>query len=223
MVLPEEARKALASLAQSEAERIEKYGHVRPPISTEHAGQTFVAVGPRLLYHSGWKTFHDFLFSYVGFVFEKEWFTNELSQALENRHPLMQWYHFLPEFQAARKGETAKGKIAKVPTPPAQISALLSFAYDLYKLEHHSLLPERLVTRLKRKDQFQGARYETYVAAAFVRAGFTISLEDEGDLSSSHCEFSAIHGYTGSKYSIEAKSRHRTGFLGQAGQSKPLS
>jgi hypothetical protein len=100
------------------------------------------------------------------------------------------------------------------------ISALLSFAYDLYTLEHHSLLPQRLVARLQRKDQFQGARCETYVAAAFVRAGFTIELEDEIYQNASHCEFSATHSDTGHKYSVEAKSRHRTGFLGQSGKRK---
>ena len=110
----------------------------------------------------------------------------------------------------------------KVDAPPAHVSALLAFAYDLYTLENHSLLQQSFVKRLMRKEHFQGARYEMYVAAATIRAGFTIELEDESDVSSSHCEFTATYLLTGAKYSVEAKSRHRTGYLGQAGQPEPL-
>jgi hypothetical protein len=222
-MLPEEARSILTAVTQREAARIEKYGHVRAPIAKKYAGQTVVAVGSRLLFHPNWKTFHDFLFCYIGAVFEKDWFAAELGQALEERHPLMQWYDVWFRFYAEHRGDVAEGEINRIDEPPAQISALLSFAYDLYTLEHHGLLPRRLVDRLKRKDQFQGARYEAYVAAAFVRAGFRIGLEDESDLCSSHCEFSAAHSATDSKYAVEAKSRHRAGFLGQAGQPKPFA
>ncbi|MGC2651990.1 MAG: hypothetical protein WA304_14435 [Candidatus Cybelea sp.] len=102
------------------------------------------------------------------------------------------------------------------------VSALLSFAYDLYTLENYSLLPKRLVKRLQHTDQFQGARYETYVAAAFVRAGFVVTPEDERDVTSSHCEFTAVNAATGEAYSVEAKSRHRAGYLGRPGAPTPL-
>jgi hypothetical protein len=220
--VPHEVRQELIRRTLLQARWVEKYGHVRPPIAAKHAGQTFVAVGSRLLYDPRWKTFHDFLFTYIGSVFEKDWFKDELTKPLEERHPLMQWYDLLHQFQKTHHHEHAEGEIVHVPAPPAQISALLSFAYDLYTLEHHSLLPQRLVARLNRKDQFQGARYETYVASAFVRAGYDITLEDESDQSTSHCEFSAVHRDTGSTYSIEAKSRHRSGFLGQAGRPQNL-
>lgn len=132
----------------------------------------------------------------------------------------MQWYQLLREFGGTQKHRP--GEVRKIESPPAQISALLSFAYDLYTLEHHGLLSERLVSRLKQPDLFQGARYEAFVAAACVRAGFDIELEDESDGSSTHCEFTARHRGTGAKYSVEAKSRTRSGFLGQAGPRKPL-
>jgi hypothetical protein len=204
-----------------EVERVAKYGYVRAPIAVKHAGTTFVAVGARLLHDPRWKTFHDFLFTYIGTVFEQDWFTQELSLPLERRHPLMQWYDALRVLGEARRFR--RGEPARVNNPPARVSALLSFAYDLYTLEHHGLLPQQLVERLKRKDQFQGARYEAYVAAAFVRAGFTIVLEDESDNTASHCEFGATHIATGATYSVEAKSRHRPGVLGQAGTPQPWS
>ena len=222
MELPEEARRALAEAQLREAERIRRYGHVRPPISARHNGETFVAVGPRLFHHPKWKTFHDFLFTYIGAVFEKDWFATELGEPLEKRHPLMQWYQAWFDFWEVHKSDVALGEINKVGSPPAQIPALLSFAYDIYTLEHHSLLPKLLVERLQRKEHFQGARYEAYVAAAMVRAGFTIVLEDEADLSTTHVEFTATYRQTGKQYSVEAKSRHRPGYLGQTGTPKPL-
>jgi hypothetical protein len=101
--------------------------------------------------------------------------------------------------------------------------AFLWVAYDLYTLEHHALLQSKLVERLKNRAQFQGARYELSVAAAFVRAGFNVTLEDETDSETSHCEFSATHKATRGAYSVEAKSRHRDGYLGRAGTPKPVA
>lgn len=221
-VLPEAVRKAFLDAQKREEERVRRYGHVRPLIATKHSGQTFVAVGSRLFHHPKWKTFQDFLFCYVGEVFEKDWFPSELGKPLEDRHPLMQWYDTWFKFWEAHKGDVPLGEINKIEAPPAQIVALLAFAYDVYTLEHHSLLLKPLIQRLQRKDLFQGARYEAYVAAAFVRAGFTISMEDESDLTSTHCEFVATHKTTGKQYSVEAKSRHRPGYLGQAGKPQPL-
>jgi hypothetical protein len=97
------------------------------------------------------------------------------------------------------------------------VGAYLSLAYDLYVLRHHSLLQQNLIDRLKNKQQFQGARYEIYVTSSFIKAGFNIVFEDELDKSKSHCEFIATHTNSGKKYSVEAKSRHRPGFLGYPG------
>ena len=65
----------------------------------------------------------------------------------------------------------------------------------------------RLINRLKNPDQFNGAYYETFVAATLIKAGFDLELENEEDVSSSHCEFTATFRETGNKYSVEAKSR----------------
>ena len=68
--------------------------------------------------------------------------------------------------------------------------------------------------------QFQGARYEIFVAASFIKAGFNIEFEDETNRSVSHCEFVATHEESKTKYSVEAKSRHRAGYLGQEGSRR---
>ena len=86
--------------------------------------------------------------------------------------------------------------------------------YDLYALRHHAALQDEVIRRLKIPDQFQGARYELYVAATCIRAGFDIAYEDEADTSHKHPEFVATHRGTGDKMAVEAKSKRRPGVLG---------
>jgi len=205
---------------QQEQERIAQFGHVRPQISADFAGRKFVAVGSQLTW-GNWKTFHDFLIDYLGSVFGAEWGNPELAKPFEERHPVAQWYHRLCDLQ--RKyfdSRDERGIYHGTATGP--VKAYLALAYDLYTLRHHALLQQRLIERLKNPRQFQGARYEVYVAAAFVRAGYDITLEDEGDRSTSHCEFIAEHRARHKKYSVEAKSRHRAGVLGHPGTAIPL-
>ncbi len=220
--LPQEVRDAFIRHQLQEQERVRKFGHVRPAVTADHAGYKFVGVGSRLYYAKDWKTFHDFLISYIATVLGGEWGNAELKKPFEERHPVPQWYHQLCELQAKHADQLGDGKIHSVKAT-GPVMAYLALAYDLYTLEHHALLQQKLVNRLKLKDQFQGARYETYVAAASVRAGFDVELEDEGDRATTHCEFTATHRATGAKYSVEAKSRHRHGFIGQPGTPKPLS
>jgi hypothetical protein len=96
---------------------------------------------------------------------------------------------------------------------------ILELAYDFYTWEHNGLpVAPKLINRLKHVDQFQGAQYELYVGGLFLRAGFAVHLEDEGDLTSSHCEFTATHKGTGQRFSVEAKSRRRPGIFGYQGE-----
>ena len=218
--VPPEVMEILAERQRKEADRVRRFGHVRAPIDLEFRGQRIVAVGNRLLWSPKWKTFHDFLFDYVRDVMGKEWGQAELQKPFPERHPVVQWYDAV-----CRHQQQVVKEPGKVHTAPATglDRAFLSLAWDLYTLEHHALLQSRLVERLKHRDQFQGARYETYVCAAFVRAGFDPVLEDETDTETSHCEFVATHKETGARYSVEAKSRHRPGFLGRPGDPQPLS
>lgn len=218
--LPESVKTAFFKQQLKEAERVKKYGHVRPPIVVDHQGYKVVAVGSKLMWAKEWKTFHDFLFTYIAGVLSKEWGDAEVKKPYEERHPILQWYHQLCEFQRVH----AKPEGGEIYTAVASgpVIAYLSLAYDLYTLEHHSLLQEKLVQRLKNKDQFQGARYEVFAAAAFIRAGFDVRLEDETDSETSHCEFVASYKETGANYSVEAKSRHREGYLGKRGRPRLL-
>jgi hypothetical protein len=216
----DEVVRVLAEKQRVEAERISRYGHVRAPVTVRHAGQAVVAVGNRVLTDKRWNSFHDFLFTYLGTLIDEDWFRAESARVVEERHPLMQWYQVLEDLGTWR--EHPRGELRKVSAPPALASALLSLSYELYLLENYGLLTPRLLGRLRRPEHFQGARYEIYVSAAFLRAGFDVELEDEDDRTTSHCEFAVTHRESGRKYSVEAKSRHRTGYLGVAGKRAPL-
>jgi len=87
------------------------------------------------------------------------------------------------------------------------VDAYFGLAYNLYLLAHNVELQERFVKRLKDPFNFVGAYYETYVAAAFIKAGFRLDLENEADPTRSHCEFNATYPATGRQFSVEAKAR----------------
>lgn len=208
--LPENIQKNIIE----DEKKTAKQGAVRPIISLDSKGYKFVAVGSQLHYSKNWKTFHDFLFDDIKKVLGSEWGNSEIKKPLQQRHPIMQWYNSLCTYQ--KKHIKMEGEVYSA-VCTGIVGAYLSLAYDLYLLRHHGLLQNRLIARLKDERQFQGARYEIYVTASFIKADFDIEFEDEVDRSTTHCEFVATHRNTGKKYSVEAKSRHRPGFLGHPG------
>ncbi|MHB8095019.1 MAG: YecA family protein, partial [Candidatus Aminicenantales bacterium] len=198
------------------AERIKqnKYGMVRPIIQDDFDGNRFIAVGNELHYSTDWKTFPDFLMSYIKRLLGKEWGEAELKKPIEKRHEIMNWYDSMCRFQQRQK-KGANGIYQAIPNGPMKAYLLLS--YDLYVLRHHNLLQNALVVRLKNVDQFQGARHELFAAATCIRAGFLLEYENEADRSRKHPEFLATHEKTGQRVAVEAKSRTRPGILGRPG------
>jgi hypothetical protein len=193
----------------------------RPIISTELNGQRFVAVGKKLMMSSTWKTFHDFLINYLADVLTPEWGNAELAKPLENRHPIVQWYTTLCEYQQATIMQP--GQVVSAKTNGA-VAAFLNLAYSLYLLEHNAEIHGTLLRRVKNQDHFHGAYYEIFVASSFIHAGFEIEFENEEDTSTTHYEFTATHAASGKKYSVEAKARHVAGVLGvkpTAGVKRP--
>ena len=88
-------------------------------------------------------------------------------------------------------------------------------AYALYLIEHNVELQNRMIARLKDRSNFQGAYYELMVARVLITAGFDLTLEDETDRRSKHCELAAVSKETGQKFWIEAKMRSVAGLLGK--------
>jgi hypothetical protein len=222
-VPPEVYAKAMADIRErerQEQERFRQYGLVRPEIAAEYHGYKFVAIGNTLLYKPKEKCrfLTDVLLDYVPHLFGKEWFEKEIAKAPEERHPVMQWRIKGMNYMNAQP-RLPDGSYAAMPTGP--LLAYLTFAYDLYVVAHNARLDQRLVDRLKQKDQFQGARHELFAEATCLRAGFQIEHENEEDRSSRHAEFTATHLATGQTISVEAKSKHRPGVLGQPGVPEP--
>jgi len=186
-----------------EHQRTEQQGLGRPIIAaTTDNGHQFVAVKNRLLYSKQWKTFHDFLIDYLTDALGSEWGNAELSKPLDQRHPILVWYHKVCEQQRLFIKEPGKVVSARM---TGAVSAYLHLAYDLYALDHNAELQAKLIDRLRNKEHFPGARYEVQVAAMLVRAGFTLAFENEDDRRTSHCEFTATNTNTGKQFSVEAK------------------
>lgn len=199
-----EGKRQLDRHKARELQRQKQQGWGRPIISVEHKGYRFVAVGNRL-YYAKWKTFIDFLNHYIKVTIGSDWGNAEIAKPLAERHPLMQWYDQVCHLQMAHAGKP--GELFSTPITGA-VSAYNRLAYNLYLIAHNGKdIQTRLLARLKNKDNFQGAYYETQVAAWLIRAGFELEFEDERDRSSTHCEFTATYVPTGEKYSVEAKSR----------------
>jgi SEC-C motif len=198
-----QARERLRKLQQGEG---------RPLIEAKLGEVQFVALGNTLHYSKKWKTFPDFLFDYMVTVFGKEWGVVENARSDDELHPVLSWHR---KVVALQKGaSTSPGKLFETEMTGA-VTCYLGLAYNLYLIKHNVELQDRLVERLKKASQFQGAYYELIVANCLIRAGFKLELEDESDTASKHCEFCAISPTTGKKYWVEAKMRSVNGILGK--------
>jgi hypothetical protein len=197
----------MRTIVAAERERERQYGKVRPIITTMHKGHRFVAVGSRLYFHKNWRNFSDFLIFYAKDVIGKEWWQGELDKPENEQHPIVKWHHHFIELSQGQRPDPATGLVSAV--REGILSSFLALAYDLYVLRDHSKLQDEVVARLRHRDQFQGARYELFVAATFIRSGCEIAYEDESDGSKKHTEFVGRHLASGLEMSVEAKARHR--------------
>lgn len=199
---PEIARQ-LEEMKARQVQRERQQGLGRPIISTEAHEHRIVAVGNRLFFSKGWRTFHDFLFDYIKDALGREWGAAEQQKPLEQRHPIMQWNAKLGELPRTKP----RGEIESGPATGA-VGAYLGLAYNLYLLAHNVEIQSRLIQRLKNPDTFWGAYYETFVASVFIKAGFDLEFENEDDRTRTHCEFTATFKRTGKRFSVEAKARN---------------
>jgi hypothetical protein len=204
-----EAVKAVAKkiLAGKQKELIykSKFGNVKPIISLDHLGKKIVAVGNRL-YFGDHKTVPDFLDDYIKHEFNTTWWNEECKKPDQNRHPLIK-LAFLKNQNFKNTAVQEDGLWKTIPDGPT--NEFLSVAYDLYILRHHSSLQKKLIKQMRNPDKYHSFRYEAFVAATMIKAGFKIEYEDEGDGSKRHPEFTAVHLETGTKCSVEAKCRNR--------------
>jgi hypothetical protein len=198
------ARIALMRHQARQKEIETQFGLGRPPISLELNGYQLVAVGPELHWSKKWKTFPDFLMDYFKKIMGSEWGQAQLAKPREKWHPLFSWYAMTCEYQ--KKVITTPGQPTSAPMMGAACG-ILWLTYGLYLLRHNAEIQTRLLQRLRTPDPVQifGALQEVIVAAAMIRAGFELELENEADGSETHCEFTATSTITGKRFSVEVK------------------
>lgn len=195
--------------------RERQQGRGKQIITATIGERRFVAVGNTIFHSEKWKTFEDFLFTYLKMKLGTAWGSAELAKPLAERHTVLQWHDEVARLQLDYIA--IPGKITVKPATGAVI-CYLGLAYNLYLLDHNVELQERYLARVRDPKNFQGAYYELIVASVLIRAGFTLVLEDEADLNSKHCEFSAVSKTTGKKYWVEAKMRAVEGLFGKTSQ-----
>jgi hypothetical protein len=205
-------KKLKKQIESKEVQRTQQQGLGRPIISTVHEGYRLVFVGNRVSWNKEekWRTFPSFLDTYLIQVFGENWGKAELKKDLKETHPVIQWHDCI--CKERKKASNQVAELIETPVTGAMF-AYLTLAYNLYLIAHNIHLVHgkglhaRLVERLKNKESFYSAFYETMVVASFIKAGFTIELENEEDGITDHAEFVATSRKTGIKYSVEAKHR----------------
>lgn len=204
---PQALAAAMQQARAREYQRVEQQGLGRPIVSAEmQDGTRAVAVSNKLFFIKG-KSFFDFLVEYIRAVLTPDWGNAELKKPFQDRHLILQWYDAVCRAQQ-RAG--VDGKQVKATAANTATQAFFQLAYDLYSLDHNAELQAKLLNRIKNPDQYPGARYEIFVAASMIRAGFKdFRFEDEDDRSRKHCEFVATSP-SGRTYSVEAKDRNAT-------------
>jgi Holliday junction resolvase-like predicted endonuclease len=188
--------------------RVQQQGHGRPIVSAGVSGMRVVAVGKRLYYSPKWPTFHDFLRDYLLGSLGADWSNAEQAKPIRDRHQILKWY---AQATADAKGMVGPSGMATGPMTGA-IQAFLNLAYNIYLIAHHGEgqeMADIFLRRLRstRDDDFIGALFETYAAAAFLKAGFALTYEETKARALSCVEFVATWPATGEKFSVEVKSR----------------
>lgn len=205
---------------EKQAQWRDQYGHVKEIIHENFAGRKWVAAGNRII-HGNFLTFHDFLIEYIKLTLGLEWMNEQLQVPYDKRHPIMQAFEDFEKFRA-KISEGKKGIFRAQPT--GAVAAYLGLAYDLYSIEHNTVLRDALLERLRDPSKYQGARYELMAAACCAMAGFQLQYEDESDNTKTHVEFTATHPVFRDCIAVEAKSKHRKDVLGfDDPMAKPLA
>lgn len=193
---------------QQEGKRVQKekqQGKGKGIIATKFQNGIAVALGNRVYNFPKAKTFHDVLMDYPISVFGRDWFKNQLPKDQCEQPFFVYWYKKANEQMSAN--QTESGQINNIPMTGA-IRAYLDLSWNLFLIQNDAEIEKILLRRLKKTHgpTFQGVLYETYVASAFIKAGFKIEFEDETDSTTTHGEFFATHS-SGKKYLVEAKTK----------------
>jgi hypothetical protein len=195
----------------------QKYGYRGPRIpSAMHQGRRVRGVGRQVYYRPVAETFAEFKYQHLKFVLGKKWWMHEARQPPDQRHAIMQCafeYHEVAK-RHVPEGHQA-GQVFSAP-PTNAVFELLQLSDDVLRLTASEAgMPDGVLDRLRKRESFQGARFELFVAGLLVRCGFKIEWLDR-ELKGG--EFEARDPQSGESFCVEAKSRHRPGTIHQPGE-----
>jgi len=180
------------------------YGKVRlPEVFVRKSGTAMFGVGPKYWTHSHLSGFRSCVSHILYEEIGADFFETQLQQELKDRHPLAVWHTVFEEWRKQQSGGNSTAELG------ASI-AWTMLAYQVYLLKENGDLPLSLLERLRNGKNFQGARYEVYVAAIMLVCGYKIEWIPHSN--EPHVEFIATHT-SGRKFAVEAKSKHRSGVL----------
>ncbi|MBX9670073.1 MAG: hypothetical protein K2X93_20905 [Candidatus Obscuribacterales bacterium] len=131
-----------------ESDRQQRQGLGRPIVSRVSNGKRYVTVGKKTAVSPHWKTFIDFLHSYIASILlTNEWLRKQALKAEEERHPLFLWYDTVRLNREENSKRTNSNGVYRATMTGADKS-LLRLAYDLYSIDHNAHLPAPLLSRL---------------------------------------------------------------------------
>lgn len=169
------------------------------------------------------KTFHEILIDHLSTVLGKDWKEAQAKLPFSDRHFIYECYNETDDFFKNEKLEVRKenDELNSV-APNGYVQSLITLAFDIYLLKNAGVLDEKLLNRLKLKDQYQGARYEITVASTFIKAGWKIVwCKDQKGVKIP--EFIAASPDGKYKMAVEAKSKRRDGILHKDGLFDPTN
>lgn len=188
-----------------------RHGDVKPMLTESMEDRRFVAIGDTYQISPNCKTFTDFLTRYLIDSLDSTYNWGEKQTKLPPReqHPIVQWLSLMRlGMETTLPDERGLHEITL-----GAANAWFHLAYDLYLIKHNAELQTKLLRRLRDRENFQGARFESVVAAIMLASGYDLQFANlKGD--GTHPEFVATHRDTQRKLAVEAKSRHRPGILG---------
>lgn len=186
----------------------------RPQIQTINFGKKIRAVRNKIHFRPLEETFFDFQLNLLLWTLGKNWYDDEMRKPRNERHVILQWRDERNEVLSKYRNPAAPSTEPVRAPLTGNMKALHVLADDVYQLQHALKTPNRIIKRLANMHEFQGARYEIFVASLFARCGFEVEFID--DTSKKHPEFFATKD--GERIAVEAKSRRRTGVLHEGGE-----
>lgn len=182
-------------------------------------GRKLWALGSRLYYERpSEETFHEFIIFVLCQTLGEEWRLQQAALPKKQQHFIYHCYCKYNEWR--KKNHTAQNQQGEVwaALPDGWTRVFIALAFDVCSLIHKDYLSEKILNRLRNKDQYQGARYEVAIMAMFARLGYKITPLDDTNIKTTHPEFIAENLNSGEKIAVEVKSKQREGVIHRPGK-----